>query len=481
MSTFSRNLRRAAALALALAGASPSAAWSQTSPQGVAPAPSAQGTTPGSAAFPFGGSAGSGLAGDNALRIGPDGSMLGGPAGNAGAPGGDVSPFSGLGGEGGGAGFGAGPVPGGGADGAGAGAGGAGGAGSGVSPGLGGTASVAGAPPGVIGDYQPFTSFRPALASSRFPNLPTPLPPGGVTPGRNDTAFARSAIIYKLAGIKTADNQSPRPQDRIYYSFNYFDDANASINRRLGAPFSNVQLYHQLFGFEKTVLNGRGSLGLRMPLDTISQTPTTNNPIARSLAGSKTAVGDLSIIGKYALYDSGRNFFSLGLQVTAPTGPGGFAGNKYYSYFRDTEIQPFVGYIFTRDRFYLQGFSAINVPTNSQDVTLLFNDLSLGYFAYRSEDLRQFLTAIVPVTEVHVSTPLNHRYFNPNDIATTPDVVNLTFGVNTRFGARTYLSAAYVTPVTGPKPFNAELALQLNIRFGGNFRNQPANFPVIGN
>ncbi|WP_435018691.1 hypothetical protein TA3x_000676 [Tundrisphaera sp. TA3] len=466
----------AALAATLIIGACP--AWSQ-SPQTIPNDSGAQGrSAPGTGGeFPYGDplGGGGGMApggADGAGRPPQAGASEAYDAAGRGpgtAPGSDVSPLAdgSIGGD------------------AGGGDGGAGG----VSPGLGGNASVAAAPPGVIGDYQPFTSFRAAssvkasAARSKFPNLPTPLPPPGAgedgrgVPNPNGT----TAIIYKLAGLKISDNQSPRPQDRIYYSFNYFDDMGAAINKRLGSPVENIQVYHQLFGLEKTFLDGKASLGLRLPLDTISQNVRPGNPQYAGLGGSKTALGDLSIIGKYAIYDTGRTFFSLGLQVTAPTGPGGFAGNKYYSYFRDTQIQPFVGYVFARDRFFIQGFSAIAVPTMSQDVTMLFNDVALGVYAYRSDDASRLLTAIVPTIEAHLSTPLNHRYFNPDDVATTPDVLNLTFGVNAELHRRAYLSAAYITPVTGPKPFNAELALQLNIRFGGNYRTRPAAFPLIGN
>ncbi len=44
----------------------------------------------------------------------------------------------------------------------------------------------------------------------------------------------------------------------------------------------------------------------------------------------------------------------------------------------------------------------------------------------------------------------------------------MTFGTNLELHKRAILSAAYVTPVTGPKPFNAEFVLLLNIRFGGS-------------
>ena len=76
-----------------------------------------------------------------------------------------------------------------------------------------------------------------------------------------------------------------------------------------------------------------------------------------------------------------------------------------------------------------------------------------------------------------MTTPLNHRGFGATDLASTPDIVDMTFGTNLELRRRAVLSAAYVTPVTGPKPFNAELVLMLNIRFGGTGRDRNPLIP----
>ena len=324
----------------------------------------------------------------------------------------------------------------------------------------------------MLGDFPTITKGVVQTAATRFPKVPTPTPPPkvngnpGIVNGNGTTT-----VLWKLAGLKVSDNQSPAPQDRFFYSFNYFDNLNASVDRKILSPIQNLQVYHQLFGIEKTFLDGQASFGFRMPLNTISFKSTAN---VAGLGGASTAPGDLSLFVKSILWKQENSLISSGLQVTVPSGPGSFGGAKYYSYFRDTQIQPFVGALTQRDRWYLQGFSSINVPTTSQDVTLWFNDVSLGYYAYRTQDSSRFLTAVVPTIEAHLTTPLNHRGFNPKDIASTPDILDMTFGINGEFYRRALLSAAYVTPVTGPKPFNAEFILQLNIFFGG-----PRQFPAL--
>jgi hypothetical protein len=340
----------------------------------------------------------------------------------------------------------------------------------GTESGLGGFAGGSGAPPGIIGDFPTITKAAVITNGTRFPKVPTPTPPpkvGGSNPGIVN-GNGTTSVLFKLAGLKVSDNQSPVPQDRFFYSFNYFDNLNASVDKKQLSPIQNLQVYHQLFGIEKTLFDGQASIGFRVPLNTISFKSTANLP---GLGGSSTSAGDLSLFFKYVLYKQQNSLISTGLQLTVPSGPNAFGGSKYYSYFRDTQFQPFVGYLYTRDRFYFQGFTSINVPSTSQDVTLLFNDLSVGYYAYRAEDPNRWVTAIVPTAEAHLTTPLNHRGFSATDLASTPDILDMTFGTNLELRRRAILSVAYVTPVTGPKPFNAEFVMMLNIRFGGSRQN----------
>ena len=82
--------------------------------------------------------------------------------------------------------------------------------------------------------------------------------------------------------------------------------------------------------------------------------------------------------------------------------------------------------------------------------------------------------------EVHVNTPLNHRGgFNSNDPSATVDIVNLTFGVTAVTRQRTMISLGLVEPVTGPRPFSAEVVFLVNFFFGRS-RPAPAQPPFLG-
>ena len=330
----------------------------------------------------------------------------------------------------------------------------------------------------MLGDRGPLATRR--VIALQTPGLPNPFPP----PGPPNVPGARFAtlLVPTMRGIKISENQSPRPQDRIYYSFNYFDGVNDSINTRLNSPVNNMRVMRNIWGFEKTFNDGQGSFGLRLPMNTIWADQT----VARSFGnfgGTSTSLGNLNLIGKYILLEDEESgsLLSGGLVISPPTGNNQFAGANYFNAFNYTTFQPFAGYIWNSGDFFLHGFSGLDIPTSDADVTLMYNDIGVGYFLRNDgpDDPERFLTMIAPTFEVHINTPLNHRDpFNPFDPAATPDIVNLTYGLNLGFRPNVLFSTGFVTPVTGPQPFDFEFMALLNVYFGGPRRNITP--PVLG-
>jgi hypothetical protein len=270
-------------------------------------------------------------------------------------------------------------------------------------------------------------------------------------------------LVPSIRSFKISENESPRPQDRVYFDFNYFNDVNKAVNNRLGADFLSLHVFRETFGVEKTCLDGKASIGLRLPLNSLDVDITVSG-----LPRTDTDIGDLSIILKYAFYSDPQtgDLVSAGLAITAPTGPDTFAGSPLVSTLHSTVLQPYLGYIFSLDELFFHGFSAIDVPTESQDVTLLHNDIGAGYFLYRTRQTDRLITSIVPTFEAHINTPLNHRGgFNFADPAATPDWVDLTTGATVGLLGHASLAVGIVTPITGPKPFAFEVLTQLNVRF----------------
>ena len=319
-----------------------------------------------------------------------------------------------------------------------------------------------------------------------------PLPPNPARPPVPNAPFTGASLNQRaqkaltatpwIRGFKITDNQSPIPQDRVYFTFNYYNNLNYAVNSRIRSPVDAIQVYRYIFGLEKTFLNGNASIGIRDGLNNLS-----SRSRVPGLGGTSTAFGDLNIYSKFILWQNwdvavaradayGRQtvspgvnggLISGGLSTTLPTGPGAFAGAPGSVSYRNTALQPFIGYYFRRGDFYLQGFEAINVPLDARDVTLLFHDVAVGYYFLQNPDPSALVSAASATFEVHVNNPLNHRgVFNLSDPVGTADVVDLTYGINVLMSNRALFSTAIVTPVTGPRPFDFEVVGLLNVYFG---------------
>jgi hypothetical protein len=276
------------------------------------------------------------------------------------------------------------------------------------------------------------------------------------------------------AGFKIAEDESPRPEDRVFFNYNYYSDltgpatpfgvphtdtVNTTLNGRPATittlvpavPSPQTDLHREIVGFEKTFLGGNASIELRAPV--VEQIG------ADAIGGSD--FGDMTVVVKYAFVNDrvSGDVLSAGLAVTVPTGPGiALPGGDTL---RDTLVQPWVGYLWNLDRFYVEGFTSLVVPTDMRDVMLLFNDVGVGYALYRGG--AGLITAVVPTVEAHVTTPLNHR--SADSVVTVPDLVVLTAGSHFEIGRDATLSVGVAAPVTGPRAFDVEALVQLNYRF----------------
>jgi hypothetical protein len=272
-----------------------------------------------------------------------------------------------------------------------------------------------------------------------------------------------------VRGYKMADNQSPRPQDRVFVAFNFFDD----LSQPAASGLHRVKIYREFFGFEKTFFDGNASVGLRLPLNTISA-----QGFSPGQGGTSTALGDLTVFFKGIFWQDRTtgSLLSGGLAVTTPNGPSGFAGASFAKSIPEASLQPFLSYIANFGDWFVQGFTGSNIPTDPRVATMYYNDVGAGYFLYRSANPNAMISAIVPTLEVHVNTPLSHR--STATFIGAPDVVDLTFGTSLGLGRSAVLSAGVVNPVTGPRPYELEAIVLLNVFFGHR-RVPPTPTPVL--
>src|SRR5262249_33585666 len=149
---------------------------------------------------------------------------------------------------------------------------------------------------------------------------------------------------------------------------------------------------------------------------------------------------------------------SAGLAVTAPTGPSvpSTVGDLH-----STLFQPFLGLRLSDGAFFVQGFTSVAVPTKADFPTLLFNDVSLGYVVSRGAPTAP-ITTVAPVVEAHLTTPLTNR--GPNAPLLAPDLLVLVAGVQFGVFGPSTLTLGVGAPVTGPRLFDVEAIVQLNLR-----------------
>jgi hypothetical protein len=298
--------------------------------------------------------------------------------------------------------------------------------------------------------------------------------------------------------FKIGENESPRPTDRVFMTYNYFNnlavlpagpDSVPSVVGQVNAgefnrttvtpgwgyskqpqsftveqtcvlgitgapPLQGLDVHREVIGFEKTLCCDDFSVEVRVPL--VQQ---TNDPFFDT-----SRLGDVSVLGKYAFINDAEsgNVLSGGLVVTAPTGEDVLAvdGRTLHS----TLLQPFAGYFVNFDSLYFQGFSAAIIPTDSRDSTLLTEDIAVGYRLYESTMESSKISFVIPTLEGHLTTPLNNRGSRDNP-AGFPDIFVTTAAVHIGLGEQGSLTMGVGMPVTGPQPFDYEGIVQFNYRF----------------
>lgn len=286
-----------------------------------------------------------------------------------------------------------------------------------------------------------------------FPNrgIPT-IPPQTFVVNQLQFQTIVSQPIVTSGAFKISDNESPRPVDRFFASYNYFDNASLPT----GPYRRTFDLHRETFGFEKTFLGGDASVGVRL------------NVIQADGSYSDDDFGDTTIVTKYALVNSAEtgNVLSCGLAVTAPTGPRTILPTGQT--FRTTLLQPWSGFIYNLNcKWYTHGFSSLIVPTDDRDVMLAASDMGIGWRMYQAPCCSDnFLSSVTPTLEGHYTAALNHQGLDPLRAFSFPEsVFVLTSGIHWGLGCNGLLTTGLAVPLTGPKPFDLEALAQLNWRF----------------
>lgn len=280
---------------------------------------------------------------------------------------------------------------------------------------------------------------------------------------------ARVALIPQAGrgAFKIAENESPRPTDRFFTTYNYFNGQGSGIP---GLP--TFDTHREVFGFEKTFMDGDASVGLRV------------NTLQNTGDGSLGAdyFGDMTIVTKYAFLNDREtgNVISGGVLITVPTGPDAILVDG--SRLNPTVIQPWNGGILNFENFFVQGFSSVAIPTDGRDAWLGISDLGLGWKMFRAADPTSIISYVVPTTEAHFTFAYNRAGVNRWPVGYPTALTVLTNGVHIGLGQSTDFTLAVAVPVSGPKTFDIEGVAQLNWRFGASAGRNRAYTPAfVGN
>jgi len=321
--------------------------------------------------------------------------------------------------------------------------------------------------------------------------------------------FSKGTINLPMAGGgsrvgKISENDSPIPRDRIFFSYNHFQNViqlSETPSNPPGPPLMRQEpIDRYTMGFEKTFFDGWTSVEVRMPLqgqiDSQLQTVGLNS----------NSVGNLTVVLKSLLYMNYSTAVGAGMAIETPTGGDTFVrlstANLQFQN-QAPHLLPYIGFVWSPgdprwgwgSGLFLSGFAQLDINGSSNTIDVLgpnhsaigtlgkltdqnlgFLDIAAGYWVYRDPDAPR-LTGIAAVTELHYTTTLqnadringtaNGTAINLNATGNRFDVLNGTVGVQFLLFDASSLRIAGVFPLGGDdrRLFDSEVQVQFNRRF----------------
>ncbi|MEZ6122931.1 MAG: hypothetical protein R3C49_07115 [Planctomycetaceae bacterium] len=303
----------------------------------------------------------------------------------------------------------------------------------------------------------------------------------------------------QISRYKIGEQTSPIPRDRFIFNTSWFDGARG--------PGQTQNVTRFVPGME-WMLDDSSSVEVRLPFASTfdSNQPTDAN--GQLLGASNTEFGNAVVSYKELLYQNQNFALSAGLALQLPTADDFVIQNSLFRITRSAEsvnLMPFLGTLYTKDRFFLQTFTQLSFDTNGetvkaenvrdggsaiigrlQEAPLIFGDISTGYWFYQNNHYCRptQLTGLAGMLELHMTQTLtdvdyidtraldyNFQFGQRNG---SIGVANLTAGTTMEFGKQSVLTFAWVSPLTKTdKQFNGELQVLFSYYFdklGSGFR-----------
>ena len=283
---------------------------------------------------------------------------------------------------------------------------------------------------------------------------------------------------------KISENDKAMPMDRVFFSYNHFHNALDTLGP--GPTVRSFPIDQYTIGAEKTFREGLWSVELRLPLNSIPQYAGPSFTVGYGEAGN------LAVTLKRLLLLTETTAVAAGLGIDTPTGSDTYGQGvaSPYRLFNDAvHLSPFLGFLTApNERFFCEGFLQVDVATNgnrvvfaSQDLgalseqTLLYADLSVGYWLYRNPHAC-LITGLASVVEYHYTTTLQDadivsggdgsQVLRFGNMHNRLDVSNVTAGLHTELG-QTTVRVAGVFPLNedSDRFFDAEVQVSINRQF----------------
>lgn len=324
--------------------------------------------------------------------------------------------------------------------------------------------------PEMMGDF-----FGPGSGTSvfyrQYQEFTTPVPNAGYTLGR----------------MKLAENSSPIPRDRIFFNYSYFS----------GVPLATQPISVNRYspGFEKTFLDGLCSFEMRTPFGT----SLDNDILANGLTSdNQFQFGNLFLTLKGVLIHRENWLVTAGSSFLLPTAADTrvidpFTHHEFLRFDnKSTHIMPYIGGAFIPcERLFAQWMVQCDIDANGnpviatentvqsqigtlQDFTLLYTDLSIGYWLYQATgSQRRTVTGIAPVAELHYNRALtaadsvSDANNQVNQVITDFDNINIQVGLIFNIHNNSRLGFGYATPLgnSTDRVFDKEFRATLNRYF----------------
>jgi len=303
---------------------------------------------------------------------------------------------------------------------------------------------------------------------------------------------------------KISENDSPIPRDRVFFSYNHFQNVFQLSESPLFPPGPTVirqePIDRYTIGAEKTFFDGWTSVEVRMPFIGMPDTQLSTFGV------NSGNIGNLTLVFKSLLYMSDAMAVGAGMALETPTGSDlvtrlGPVNLRFQN--QATHLLPYIGFVWSPgdprwgwgNGLFFSGFAQIDVNASSNTINALapnsvppatvgrltdqnlgFLDLAAGYWLFR-DPYAPRLTGVAAVTELHYTTALQDAdrisgsvdgtTFALNATDKRFDVLNGTIGLQFLMFDASSLRVAGVFPLGNEdrRLFDSEVQVQFNRRF----------------